>query len=340
MTNLQFTKAVKTLAKLRLALFGPSGGGKTLTALRMAKGIGGRVAVIDTERGSASKYSDRFEFDTLLLEDRTLNGYIHAIQAAAVAAYDVLIIDSLTHGWRELLDEVERLARAKFGGNTWAAWSEGTPKQQKFIDALLNYPGHIIATMRSKTEWTFQVGQDGRKTPLRIGLAPEEGKGIEYEFDLLIEITPDHVARVLKDRTGKFQDKLIDLPGEEFGASVAAWLQEGAAPDTNVQRLAFLLPVLIGSGTLGAAATMKHLTRLLAVSPFCPDMPVEQAPSFQIWVAMLQRYRQAGATFEKAAEAANAEWAMAPKEVGTGRMQSETPNEANMPKEAAAPATE
>jgi len=317
MTNLVFTKAVKTLAKLRLALFGPSGGGKTFTALRMAKGIGGRVALIDTERGSASKYSDRFEFDTLLLEDRTLAGYIRAIEAAAVAGYSVLIIDSLTHGWRELIDEVERLARAKFGGNTWAAWSEGTPKQQKFIDALLNYPGHIIATMRSKTEWTFQTDKDGRKAPLRIGLAPEEGKGIEYEFDLLIEISPDHLARVLKDRTGKFQDKILESPGEEFGRAVAEWLEEGAAPNINEQRLAFLLPVLIGSGTLGASATMKHLVKLMALSPFGPDMPIEQAPQFQAWAAIVQRYRQSGALMDTAVQAANAEWAEMPKETAT-----------------------
>jgi hypothetical protein len=208
-------------------LFGPSGAGKTFTALRLAKGIGGRVALVDTERGSASKYADRFEFDTLQLEDRTLAGYVQAVHAAA--EYDILIVDSLTHGWRELLAEIDKLARAKYSGNTWSAWSEGTPKQMAFIDALLQFPGHVIATMRSKTEWAIEKDEKtGRTKPVRIGLAPEEGKGIEYEFDLLLELSPDHIGTAIKDRSGKFQDAIIEKPGEDFGASLAAWLSDGA----------------------------------------------------------------------------------------------------------------
>src|SRR3990167_6878682 len=229
MTAPTFTRATKSSAKLRLALFGPSGAGKTFTALRLAKGIGGRVALVDTERGSASKYADRFEFDTLQLEDRTLAGYVQAVHAAA--EYDVLIIDSLTHGWRELLAEVDKLARAKYSGNTWSAWSEGTPKQMAFIDALLQFPGHVIATMRSKTEWAIEKDEkSGRTKPVRIGLAPEEGKGIEYEFDLLLELSPDHIGTAIKDRSGKFQDVIVEKPGEEFGASLAAWVSRGAPP--------------------------------------------------------------------------------------------------------------
>jgi hypothetical protein len=80
--------------------------------------------------------------------------------------------------------------------------------------------------MRSKTEWTT-VDNNGKKTPQRVGLAPEQGKGIEYEFDLLVEISTEHIANVIKDRTGKFQDKLIDRPGEDFGQQLAAWLSDG-----------------------------------------------------------------------------------------------------------------
>jgi len=229
MTSVQFTPATKAQAKLRAALFGPSGSGKTYSALRMATGIGGRVAVIDTERGSASKYADRFQFDACQLEDRTIDGYLAALQAAASAGYDVLIIDSLSHGWQELLQEVDRLAKARFGGNTWAAWSEGTPKQRRLIDALTDWPGHVIATIRSKTEWNQQTDEKtGRLRPVRIGLAPEQGKGIEYEFDLLLELSTDHVGTVIKDRTGKFQDRIIEKPDEAFGRELAAWLAEGA----------------------------------------------------------------------------------------------------------------
>lgn len=221
-----FKKATKAQAKLRAAIFGPSGAGKTFTSLRVATGLGGRVAVIDTERGSASKYADRFEFDVLELEDQSIAGYCQAIADAGKAGYQVLVIDSLSHGWQTLLEEVELLAKAKYRGNTWSAWSEGTPLQRKLVQAILAFPGHVIGTMRSKTEWTT-VDNNGKKTPQRVGLAPEQGKGVEYEFDLLVEISTDHVANVIKDRTGKFQDKLLDKPGEDFGRQLASWLEDG-----------------------------------------------------------------------------------------------------------------
>jgi hypothetical protein len=223
-----FKKATKAAAKLRAAIFGPSGAGKTFTSLRVATGLaaGGQIAVIDTERGSASKYADRFAFDVLELEDQSIDGYVAAIGDAGRAGYGVLVIDSLSHGWQTLLEEVEKLAKAKYRGNTWSAWSEGTPIQRKLVAAILNYPGHVIATMRSKTEWTT-VDNNGKKTPQRVGLAPEQGKGVEYEFDLLVEISTEHVANIIKDRTGKFQDKLLDKPGEDFGKQLAAWLSDG-----------------------------------------------------------------------------------------------------------------
>jgi hypothetical protein len=229
-----FKKATKAQAKLRAAFFGPSGAGKTFTSLRAATGLagGGPVAVIDTERGSASKYSDRFEFDVLELEDKSVQGYVDAIRMAGAAGYSVLVIDSLSHAWETLCEEVEKLAKAKYRGNTWSAWSEGTPLQRKLISAILDFPGHIIVTMRSKTEWTTVEDKSGRKAPQRVGLSPQQGKSIEYEFDLLLELTAEHIGTVIKDRTGKFQDRLIDKPGEDFGRELAAWLADGvpAAP--------------------------------------------------------------------------------------------------------------
>jgi hypothetical protein len=228
MAKLTFSKATKEQAKLRLAVFGPSGAGKTFTSLRIATGLGGRIAVIDTERGSASKYADHFDFDVLELPASDVATYVEGIKAAA--GYNVLIIDSLSHAWRELLADVDRIARAKYGGNTWSAWSEGTPKQNALINALLGFDGHVIATMRSKTEWVIQQDSRGKNTPQRIGTSPEQGKGIEYEFDLLMEISADHVGTVTKDRTGRYQDSVIDKPGEELGASLAEWLTSGDPP--------------------------------------------------------------------------------------------------------------
>ena len=227
MNTLTFTPATKEQSKLRLAIFGTSGSGKTFTSLRIATGMGGKIAVVDTERGSASKYADRFTFDVLELLEKDIDTYCAAIDAADEAGYDILIIDSLSHAWRELLEEVDRLAKTKYRGNTWSAWSEGTPKQQRFVDAILDFNGHIIATMRTKTEWTTTTDR-GKMKPVRVGLAPVQGKGIEYEFDLLMDISPDHNVHILKDRTGKYQDKIIEKPGEDLGAELTAWLSEGA----------------------------------------------------------------------------------------------------------------
>lgn len=231
-----FKKAVKEGAKLRLAIFGPSGSGKTFTALRIATGIGGRIGVMDSERRTARKYADRFTFDVMELDDRTVSGYIAAVQEADREKIDVLVIDSASHAWQELLEDVDKLAAAKFRGNTFAAWSEGTPKQHAFIDALLEFSGHLIVTMRSKTEWQT-ASVNGKATPVRVGLAPQQGKGIEYEFDLLMELSTEHVGNIIKDRTSRYQDALIEKPGEDFGRDLAAWLADGAPPAERPRRV-------------------------------------------------------------------------------------------------------
>lgn len=240
-----FQKAVKSKSKLRCALFGPSGAGKTYSALSIAKGIGGKVAVIDSERGSASKYADKFEFDVVDLEKKSIDEYVQFIAEAGQAGYSVLIIDSLTHAWQDLLEEVEKLANAKYRGNTWSAWSEGTPKQRSLVNAILSCPCHIMATMRSKTEWQTTQDDRGKSRPVRVGLAPEQGKGIEYEFDMLLELSTEHIANVIKDRTGMFQDKLLTKPGVEFGKELVAWLNTGVDEAIALQKKLEAMPEVI-----------------------------------------------------------------------------------------------
>lgn len=164
--TIQFTRAVRKQAKLRLAVAGPAGSGKTTAALEIATGLcpGGRIAVIDTERGSAALYSDRYRFDTLELGPPfSPERFIEAIHVAEKAGYDVLIIDSASHEWNGsggCIDINDALAAARFKGNTWSAWSETTPRHRAFLDSMMQSPLHIIATMRSKTE-TVQ-GEDKR----------------------------------------------------------------------------------------------------------------------------------------------------------------------------------
>ena len=171
---MQFTKAVRKRAKLRLALTGPSGSGKTYGALMLAKGIGGRIAVIDSEHGSASLYSHLCEFDTLeLAPPYSPERYIAAIKAAEQAGYDVIVIDSTTHEWSGsggCLEINEQTARSKFSGNTWSAWNDTTPRHRAFIDAMLQSSAHIIATGRSKTETAQTEGPNGKKKVVKLGM--------------------------------------------------------------------------------------------------------------------------------------------------------------------------
>lgn len=263
MAQLTFAKATKSAAKARVALFGPSGAGKTFSALRIASGLGGPIAVIDTERGSASKYADRFSFDVLELPQKDIGTYVEGIHAAAKAGYQVLVIDSLSHAWQELLQEIDQLANAKYHGNTWSAWSEGTPKQRALVDAILDFPGHVLATMRSKTEWQTATDDRGKARPVRVGLAPEQGKGIEYEFDLLLELSPEHMAHIIKDRSGRFQDQVVEKPGEEFGGQLAAWLSDAPAA-----------PV---AAPAPPPAAPKNGTRAKAPEPALPPAPAPVA---------------------------------------------------------------
>lgn len=238
-----FQRATKTKRKLRLAFFGPSGSGKTYSALAIASGMSDRVAVVDTEHYSASLYADTFTFDTQTLEQPGIDEIITAITEAR--EYDVLIIDSITHPWQELLADIDQLAKAKYKGNTWSAWSDGTPKQKRLIRAITTFPGHLIVTMRSKTEWTTTETKSGHEQPQRVGLAPEQGKGIEYEFDMLGEVSAEHIVQIIKDRTGKYQDALLEKPGPEFGRDLVAWLETGADPEPTYDELVLQIRDLV-----------------------------------------------------------------------------------------------
>ncbi|MNZ22196.1 hypothetical protein D3C78_392800 [compost metagenome] len=221
-----FKKAERKQAKLRLALAGPSGSGKTYSALLMAKGLGGRIAVIDTEHGSASLYADIADFDVLELHaPYSPERYAEAITAAEQAGYGVLIIDSYSHEWTGsggCLESNEKLAHQKFKGNTWAAWNETTPRHRKLTDKILTSPLHIICTMRSKTE---TVQGEGKKV-IKLGMKSEQRDGTDYEFTVVLDITHDgHAAIASKDRT-----KLFDQPeviSEETGRRLLAWLNDG-----------------------------------------------------------------------------------------------------------------
>ncbi|HEM8181480.1 ATP-binding protein [Providencia rettgeri] len=229
---MKFAKALRKKAKLRLALTGPSGSGKTYGALEIAKGLGGKTALIDTEKGSASLYSDRFNFDVLELDPPfTPERFIEAIGAAQEAGYDNLIIDSITHEWSGsggCLELLDGLAKAKYRGNTWSAWSEITPRHNAFLDAILRSDLHIIATMRSKTE-TAQVDKgNGKKGVDKLGMKSEQRDGVEYEFTTVLDLNHEtHTAMASKDRTGLFSNAEVTQLNELTGKELMDWLNDG-----------------------------------------------------------------------------------------------------------------
>jgi len=229
-----FQKAVRTKAKLRLALCGPSGSGKSYTALRLAMalaGPNGRVAVLDTERGSASLYAGQFdpddrvafEFDVSEPADYTPATFVRSIREAADGGYEVLVLDSITHAWEGVKAEADKGAARK-AGNTWAGWADARPQEKAMLDAMLQYPGHVIATMRVKTVWEVGESARGKKTYQKIGLAPEQKAGIEYEFTVTMDLDTDHQGVVTKSRCSAVADAVIQKPGAPFAKTLLEWL--------------------------------------------------------------------------------------------------------------------
>lgn len=230
-----FQKATKQQLKLRLAIDGPSGSGKTFTALIAATVMaqGGKIAVIDTERGSASLYSDKFNFDVACLTNFHPQKYIDMIHEAEEAGYPVIVIDSLSHAWEgeggalDLIDQATARSQSK---NSFFAWKDVTPIQRALIDAMLQSKSHIIATMRSKTEYVIEeIDKGGRKiqAPRKIGLAPIQRQGTEYEFTIVADMDVDHKLIVSKSRCEFVADAVITKPDARFFQKILDWLNSG-----------------------------------------------------------------------------------------------------------------
>lgn len=229
MTSLTIQKAVRHQERARVALIGPSGSGKTMTALLLAQGLcnGGRIGLVDSEHGSASKYAGTFDFDTLRLPSFEPAVYVEAIQLfAQTGEHDVLIIDSLSHAWTQgALKMVDQIAKRN-RNDSFSAWRDVTPEHYALVDAILSSPLHVVATMRSKTEYVREE-ENGRTKIRKVGLAPVQRDGMEYEFDVVADIDTDHTMIVSKSRVPILADKIIKKPGVKVGEALRGWLSEG-----------------------------------------------------------------------------------------------------------------
>jgi len=232
-------KAQRKVTKARVGVTGPSGSGKTLSALLMAYGMAGdwdKIGLVDTENRSADLYAETVkagvhipEFPKIDLEPPyTTEKYIEAIKAFEDYGVEIIIIDSLSHAWAGeggLLEQKDQVAKVG-GKNSYTAWAEMTPKQNKMVEAILKSKCHVFTTMRSKTEYVLEANDKGKQVPRKVGMAPVQRDGLEYEFTLVMDLTADHIATVSKDRTGLFDGQYF-TPSVETGKTLLEWLESG-----------------------------------------------------------------------------------------------------------------
>jgi hypothetical protein len=226
-----FKKASRKRIKLKIAMTGGPGTGKTTSSNRLARGLvgpQGKVALIDTENGSASLYSDRFDFDVVEIappfEHQKL---VEAINAAVSGDYDAVIIDSASHFWEGILEYKDKLDRR--GGNSFSNWNEAGRHFKEIINAVLQSPIHVICCLRSKVDYVIEQDGKGKAVPKKVGLAPIMRDGVEFEFTTVFDIDTTHNAATSKDRTGLFTDRIFQIT-EETGEHLARWLQEVPEP--------------------------------------------------------------------------------------------------------------
>ncbi len=259
---MQIRKAERRKARLRVGFSSPSGGGKTYSAILMAKGIVNgdmsKVCLIDTENGRGDLYSDLGEYNIIPLEAPfTPERYIEAIQMAEEAKMEVIIVDSITHEWEGkggCLEMNENLANAKYRGNTWSAWNETTPRHRKFIEALISSPAHIITTVRNKID---TIMTDDKKVK-KVGIKELTREGFEYELTLNFNIDRDtHMVTASKDNTKIFESRDPFVVTEETGKELLEWAEKGVDHKSKlIDEIVAILP------QIGKKATEETMTFL------------------------------------------------------------------------------
>ena len=228
-----FRKAERKQVKLKIGFSGSSGSGKSYSSLVTAFGICGdwsKIAVIDTENGSAELYSDLGDYSVCPISPPfTPQKYREAIHEAEKEGFEVLIIDSLSHAWSGeggMLDMQNNAVKASRSGNSYVAWREVTPEHNRLVDAILQSPMDVIVTTRAKAEYVV-TDENGKKGYKKIGLAPIFRDGLEYELTTFFDITQEHLANASKDRTGLFGANDFFTPTEETGKKLNEWRNGG-----------------------------------------------------------------------------------------------------------------
>lgn len=237
--SVEWKDAVKEQLKLKMAIDGPTGTGKTFTALSIAEAIATyenrRVFAIDTEGRKMLHYAERFVFKHFPLTTFSPERYTEAIHSAEAAGADVLIIDSLSHAWVGRGGSLEQVdsasSRSNGETNKFTAWRDPSKRHKEMIEAINQANMHIIVTMRSEMDYIMEENAQGRMVPKRVGLAPVQRKGVEYEFDVIADMDFEHMLTVSKTRCFDLDQYQVVRPtGIEFAQIVVPWLNAGVRP--------------------------------------------------------------------------------------------------------------
>lgn len=238
---IKFQKAKREKIYVKCLLAGPSGSGKSYTALRMATGMaqedGSRVAVIDTENGRIRYYANEFDFDDLQLQDFRPESYIEAIEAAVDGGYHVIVIDGITPEW-----DWCNATHDAMSGNSFTNWGKITPRHEKFMNKMLECPAHIIATVRGKDSYVLEEN-GGKQQPKKVGMGYQARGNTEYSFSATWMLRQDtHVAEIQKDNTHLFEGR-YDVLTEKDGQKLYHWANDGeTAPPRSVVTAADTAP--------------------------------------------------------------------------------------------------
>lgn len=207
-----FKRAQRTAVKLKILVMGPSGAGKTYGALQLAHGIApGRIALIDSENDRSGYYADVLPFDSLSLDAHKPSDYIEAIDMAVTNGYQVVVIDSLAHAWQNVLDRKTAYERANPKANSYTTWGTFGAEWEKLIRHILDADVHVIATARSKQAYEQVTDSNGKKKVEKLGMQPQLRDGAEYEFAIVFDIQPSHMAVCTKDNTGLFDTDAMQM---------------------------------------------------------------------------------------------------------------------------------
>jgi len=247
---MELRKSSKKQAKIKLALAGCSGSGKTYSSLLLAYGMTNewnKIAIIDTENGSADLYAHLGNYNVLNLKSPfTPEKYIQAIDVCEGAKMEVIIIDSLSHCWEHLLE-----IHSQMQGNSFTNWGKITPRQTAFVQKILNCNSHVISTMRTKQDYVLNE-KNGKFVPEKVGLKTIMRDGIDYEFTIVLDMDLKHFAKASKDRTNLFMDKPDFIITPDTGKAILDWCNEGQVESENLKAIINHQPISMNHGSNNA----------------------------------------------------------------------------------------